>query len=92
MIPIPLRYILKLSSHLRLSIPKSPFPVGLPATILKSLLFLPLYLRNSPENFDKECQHQNEASGLWLSVSLNPWDTMSRLWRIYPQDTQELLD
>ena len=38
MIPISLRSILILSSHLHLSLPKDLFPVGLPAKILKALL------------------------------------------------------
>ena len=38
LIPISLRSILILSSHLRLGLPNSFFPVGLPAKILKALL------------------------------------------------------
>ena len=36
MIPIPLRSIVILSSHLRLGLPKSLFPAGLPITIFKT--------------------------------------------------------
>ena len=39
---ISLRFILILSSHLRLGLPKGLFPVGLPVNILKALLpFIP---------------------------------------------------
>ena len=38
LIPISLRSILILSSHLRLALPKGIFPVGVPVKILKTLL------------------------------------------------------
>ena len=38
LIPIPSRFILKLSSHLPLGLPKGLFPVGVPVKILKELL------------------------------------------------------
>ena len=37
--PICLRSILILSSHLRLGLPRSPFPEGLPVKVLKAVLF-----------------------------------------------------
>ena len=36
--PVRLRSILRLSSHVRLGLPKGLFPVGVPAKILKALL------------------------------------------------------
>ena len=38
LIPIFLRYILMLSSHLCLGLPKGHFPIGVPVKVLKGLL------------------------------------------------------
>ena len=38
MVPVSLRFILILSSHLRLGLHKGFFPVGVPVRILKALL------------------------------------------------------
>ena len=46
--PIYLSFILILSSHLRIGLPKGLFPVGLPVKILKALLPSSFWLHDLP--------------------------------------------
>ena len=61
------RYILILSSHLRLGLPKGLFPVGLAVTILKALLPIQYHRRISINN-----TYGFTSYALWKYLGFNP--------------------
>jgi hypothetical protein len=74
--PISLRYILILSTHLRLGLPSGLLPYGFPTNILYAFLFSPhVCYMPCPSHrwlicYKGICGHPSQPDGWWRVVSL----------------------